>query len=576
MAVKRKVGFTISLGNLVQERLDSFSDTRETLRAVEEADFQRTVIDNDLDHQERLDYRKSQLELEKGKTYKDQSFISDLKSSISVLKNQVKNQKFRDDYFTLLSGMASGNKTLDDQISFLKTSLGHEYLDAETKSKLETAYTSAVSNKVSNEMAIVDANIEFNEKDRTAKSLDKAISSVKSQLAKSIISKNPALKTSYELQLKSLEKDKLEVGIEDSAISMSVNMMSQTRPNDSMWKVDSFVNLRDKASANIPVTIDGVRYESAKDYWDTSLNSYIRTDFAKDYAAENDKNMTNVYNKMGILPDTSLNNLSTLNNSLRNNPEFADFQSVVDSATQNSISKALEYKAKEIERKHHLNAAELTTQANINAAQLDLKKLETQFGDYYSLSPYMSNLDTMLNIKKTQLTTDIMTEITRRSQEEGISLEEALTKYGSEAARETEVSDMESKTPEEIVEGYITEGKEKIEGTTTQDEDIVKEEVVEPETIKEDTTTQVTEDVKVEETITPEVEQVSEEVPAKEITAEPKYYTVQKGETLWGLSEKNLGAGKRWGEIQDMEGQTFTEETAKTLQAGQQILIPNK
>ena len=93
MAVKRKVGFTISLGNLVQERLDSFSETRENLRAVEEADFQRTVIDNDLDYQERLDYRKSQLELEKGKTYKDASFISDIKSSISVLRNQVKNQE---------------------------------------------------------------------------------------------------------------------------------------------------------------------------------------------------------------------------------------------------------------------------------------------------------------------------------------------------------------------------------------------------------------------------------------------------------------------------------------------------
>ena len=169
---------------------------------------------------------------------------------------------------------------------------------------------------------------------------------------------------------------------------------------------------------------------------------------------------------------------------------------------------------------------------------------------------------------------DVVANPSAYGEAEGITMEEALAKYGPEAARETEISAIEGKTPEEITAEILKEGEEDI---TPEKEEIVKEEVIEPEEIvKEEPITPQVEEVVKEKPITPEPTEVTEEIPAKEITAEPKYYTVQKGETLWGLSEKNLGAGKSWHEIQDVEGKTFTEETAKTLQVGQQILIPNK
>jgi hypothetical protein len=62
------------------------------------------------------------------------------------------------------------------------------------------------------------------------------------------------------------------------------------------------------------------------------------------------------------------------------------------------------------------------------------------------------------------------------------------------------------------------------------------------------------------------------EAPAKPETPAPavKDYVVQKGDTLYGIAQKQLGAGKRWPEII----QANPGLTEKNLKPGQTIKIP--
>lgn len=50
--------------------------------------------------------------------------------------------------------------------------------------------------------------------------------------------------------------------------------------------------------------------------------------------------------------------------------------------------------------------------------------------------------------------------------------------------------------------------------------------------------------------------------------------TVQSGDTLWQIAQRELGDGNRWREITGPNGQPFTEETARRLQPGTVLNLP--
>ena len=51
-------------------------------------------------------------------------------------------------------------------------------------------------------------------------------------------------------------------------------------------------------------------------------------------------------------------------------------------------------------------------------------------------------------------------------------------------------------------------------------------------------------------------------------------YTVQAGDTLFSIAQKLLNNGSRWTEITDVNGQHFTEESAKYVRPGDVVLVP--
>lgn len=64
-------------------------------------------------------------------------------------------------------------------------------------------------------------------------------------------------------------------------------------------------------------------------------------------------------------------------------------------------------------------------------------------------------------------------------------------------------------------------------------------------------------------------EETSEQKPTTTPEAEYSVYTVQNGDTLWGIAKKQLGSGNRYTKIKTLNGLT-----TNTLHAGQQLKIP--
>jgi len=462
MAVERIKEFTIDLGDLVKTRLDSFVNSRQRIHATEEATFQRSVVDNDLSYQEQLDYRQAQLEKEQEEIYPDNEFIDEVKTSVTGLKKMVRYRKFRDTYFTLLTDLASGRKSLEDHLNYLQDSLADEFLDTEIKEELKEQYTKTLEAKRTQDRNIIDAQISFNQKDRTADSINKAITSVKSQLTKPDIQKDEVLRASYEMQLATLEKEKMEIGIEDKMNWMAINLMTKDRKNPSLWKLETFSGFRDKGG-NVPVSIGGVRYDSEAEYWQITLNNYVQSDFGNEYVAENKGEGALLWNKMGILPDSYLKNLITNNNIIRNHPELENFQIVIASAIQDSITNALALKASDLTAKYYLDKPSIATESDYQKAKSELTNLQNMFGEDYSLSPEIQKLETQLIEKRVVTTQQILETAAEYAEAEGITLEEAITKYGPTAAVEIPAETFKEKDPIEVAKEVVETGKKVIE-----------------------------------------------------------------------------------------------------------------
>ena len=139
-----------------------------------------------------------------------------METTISSTKKLVRARKFRDSYFTFLQDLASGRKSLEDHLEFLQTALEDTW-DRDIKDEIRDQIIKVTEAKRDQDRKIIDSQITFNQKDNTVKSLNTAMGLVRKQLLKPEIQKDNTLRTAYEQQLTTLQKERLEIDIEDKA-----------------------------------------------------------------------------------------------------------------------------------------------------------------------------------------------------------------------------------------------------------------------------------------------------------------------------------------------------------------------
>jgi len=397
---------------------------------------------------------------EQAKTYPDIAFVEELKDSITSFKKLVRARKFRDSYFTLLQDLASGRKSLEDHLEFLQTTLEDTW-DRDIRDEIQDQIIKVTEAKRDQDRKIIDSQIAFYQKDNTTKSLNAGMDLVRKQLLKPEIQRDNTLRTAYEQQLTTLQKERLEIDVEDKSNWMVMEMVSTERTNPSLWKLAVFSGFRDKAGTDAPVNIGGIRYNSEREYWQTTLNNYIQSNFANEYAKENKNEASLMWNKLGLLPDTYLKNLVTKNNLLRTNPELQPFQTVISSAIQDAITNALDLKSRDITAKYYLDKPDIATTSSYEQAKQELENLKILFGADYSLSPEIQKVETKLLAKKVQqveaITADITKWMNEFYKEQGrFPTSDEISNYIKTQAKtvitEIEPEELKAKRPEEMVE----------------------------------------------------------------------------------------------------------------------------
>ncbi len=422
MAVVRTPEFTINLGDLIKTRLDSFVNTRKSIQARQEAEFQRLVLEG-MSYEAQLDYRQSQLEKEQEKMYPDPDFTEDIKSDVSKIKQLNRYQKLRNNYADSWSDYKSGKKSIDAHISFLRNRLSTE-TDPTLVSELSKEIRTAEQELFTVENIVLKNKITLAGKDHSIDLIDQTIAEVENKRNQAILAGRTDESTAYDISLQALRSQRAGIKIEDDWNDLEFKFYREGgTASDKLSLLDSTIG---SADIDATVTINGITYNSEKDFWTSIKNDYIGgngkgvfADFVGDFKNEVNSSIEKVslMSQWGYVPISKIDEVNSKYRNLISRTDMVAVREQLDNARLESVAKITDYTTAAV-KNESLYTFDLTKGMNA------LSELQAKSG--IDLTVHLADLrDKMTQAWATQ-PTQLSKAAEEMAEREGITPEEAM------------------------------------------------------------------------------------------------------------------------------------------------------
>ncbi len=481
MAITLQKNLTIK--TLVNERLQEFVVSRNTARALKESDFYRKVLDEGLKTEDQLAYRKKQIEEEKGRNIPDNSFVDEIKSEISTLKNLVRAEKFKEEYLLSFEDLKTSRKNIDDHIAFLERQ-ADQSVDASLKMQIQEKLSEARIAKFDLNNATIENRAKYALEDRTAGLLQKSIDEISQKRAESILVGDEALLAKWDSHLLSLRSQLQSTKIEDIFNAFQVDNLSN--PKKAVDMLDFFEsNIKNASMDNVPLFMNGTRYNSTKEFWQDKAGQFIQNSFFDYYASEINEKNSNASMTLSPVLESQIRKNNEEINKLMNHQiliPYADRLESLKTATNYSAVKMLGSKILEDYNRGFLGT---TSEENYSMARNKLLELNRDYN--VDVTDAVNWITESMASKKEAIASNLIQE-TGAKMQEGYSFEEALKRSKAEVpAIDIPSSVMAERAPEQTVKeiyGSATGQKSPYDIGTTAQSPSVKEEPRSVEPVK--------------------------------------------------------------------------------------------
>lgn len=460
MAVERQIKLQqFDIAALVKEQSNLFTQFVKRAYYQKDSDFLSKVVTENLSLEAQLSYRQSQLKdmQEKGGFYVSVDLIDDLKSKITDLKKLVSAKKVRDAFYDSYDKLQSGNETNQQHLNNLNTLLSQTNdTDLQTMLQKEIAQTQA--DIVTGRQNVLKNQVTLALNDKTATVINKTLNDILKQKGEAISSGQNEWVSSLNLYEQALKKTLNENKIVDAITNFKINAGSAS---NAYQKLDLLNNQIAGSDMTAPVTIDGVNYQSARDYWTATRNNYlagIGTGLFNNFFSElqtdykNHLNAASASGKGNAIPSGVLDAVSSEIKGLTTRPELAPFVQNINDFYGNIMGYGVAISAKAI-----------TTQA-VSTENWDMATAQlNSLGSRYGIDTTADQL--AMQAEKGKQVLEAGTNLTQTAQQlansENISLEEALKKVQSSGVSTKAISPAEAAnvTPQQVAETQVT-GKE--------------------------------------------------------------------------------------------------------------------
>ncbi len=347
MAFERKKSDRVALEGLdgfVQTQLESLSKQLSLRNAEDEANFSKLVLEKGMSLEEQLSYRTQQL----ARVSDDPAERRRVQGEVSALKQRVTYQKYADEYTAKLVEYETGISSIDSVSSWLKarkdTTTDQALLD-----KINSSLEQVESKRYELQVKAINDQTTYALNDKSDEVIEKQIASVTALRNKSLLSGRPDEAGTYDLQLQALTKAKTENQIAKDTKNFAVSTL--TGYQNASGLLDSYNTKITGADANVPVTIGGVTYNSAKEYWTTKRDSYVADDSANGFFARFSGEQTDALKtrqSANLLSNDDLKAVSTSFDSLTGRSELASYATKINSAKQETLQGGADMQAKKI------------------------------------------------------------------------------------------------------------------------------------------------------------------------------------------------------------------------------------
>lgn len=322
-----------SLDAYISAKLNMLSNQIAIRNAADELNFSKAVLEGNMTLDEQLDYRQQQLK----RSGDDISERNRLKKEVSSLKDRIEAKKFNDDYTAKLIDFESGISSIDSVGSWLQDRYNN-VTDPEIKTKIKEQILSTEKAKFEIQKNVITNQTNYALNDKTDSILDEQIGRVTKEKNKALVTGNKELVTTYDLHLQSLNKAKNENQIENSIKQFSASTM--VGASTAIGQLDLFNSKIDSAPTSGSVTVGGVTYTSAQEFWRTSRDKYIADDSANGLFGRLTQEKTDaikVKQSSNMLSAKDIKDAATDFDSLTSRPELQAYNFKISTAKQSVL-----------------------------------------------------------------------------------------------------------------------------------------------------------------------------------------------------------------------------------------------
>lgn len=523
MANTRTKDLSFTLQTAISNAIASAKTVKATEQARKEADFQKLVSEGTMSYAAQIEYRSKQLDDERNSPLYDADYETQIQTSIGTLKKMNRYQTIRNKYKSALDSYVDGKGSLEQYISVLQDSLNGEQDDT-LRTELMSKITEAKQTMQQNEIDTLKNRVTLAEKDKSIPTIDGVMSDIANRKAKAQLSGNTDEVAMWDATLFSLKNDKSTIQVENSLNDLSYQTTSKgIKGNDKLNYLTNLTNTADTAS---PFTYNGVTYPSQKNFWEQQRGNYIQTDYLSELKTQidNENSVIAASSKSGQVPLARIKAVSDYYNQLKTMPIFAPFVGAIDAQRVDTVTTLADSLA-------------TVTSNEFEAGKLNESQLNTAFG----------SIESALGIKLVRPATGtekpLGTTITKDAT--------TLPKPGTAPTTTTPPTDIVPAPP----------------GSATP---------ATPSPVIPAPAAPATTAVPAKPVTTAPAPTVpaATNTPAPAATPASNVYVVKAGDNLSTLAQQRLGDANRAFDIKAEDGTVYNADTAKKIQIGTRLIIP--